>query len=267
MENISQLPLENNSEPILETKNPLSSKIITSLLVTVAFILVGFGSYSLGLSKASKNNVAVDPQPKSSPIASPVPEEEEVGRTMDAMENPELYVDKDKAIAFLYPNDTHLVTIDGEVEYARTTSSGIPNSFIQAKGYSPPEVIWALKVEEKKMYQGRYGDEFPLTPFAVWVFDNTQLLSISEWFNKYWYYPFTWGNAVQTELDKMEPVAIGVIDEKQAYGYNAGPTPRGYLKLVYVSQGARIYLFQLLGEESTSLEDQIMASFKFLMPE
>lgn len=97
MENISQPPsedqsqsfLDNNQLPTTQNKNLLSSKIVTGALVVVALILVGFGSYGLGMNKANKDKVVADPQPASSPIAPTIPEEKGVACTMDAMECPD----------------------------------------------------------------------------------------------------------------------------------------------------------------------------------
>lgn len=169
-------------------------------------------------------------------------------------------------VSFVYPKSTHVVKTDSELERSKNENSGIPGTFVTAKGYNPPKVLWALKLEDKNPYQGRYGVESPTSPFSVWVFDNSQNISINGWFEKYWYYPFTWGSASQSEIDKMKPVKIMTIDGEQGYGYDVGPTQRGYLKLLYVQRNDKMYLFQLLGEEAISMEDAIASSFKFLLP-
>lgn len=182
------------------------------------------------------------------------------------IENPELYVDKQKSISFVFPSDTHIVKVDSESERSRAENSDIPHSFLTVKGFSAPKVLWALKVEEKKPFQGRYGMEAQTVPFAVWVFDNSQNLTIDDWFEAYWYYPFTWGSASESEIVKMRPMAKIMIDGEQAAGYDRGPTPRGYLKLYYIGRNDKMYLFQLLGEEENSLDFEIASTFKFLLP-
>lgn len=182
------------------------------------------------------------------------------------IDNPQLYIDKQKAISFAYPGGSYTVKIDSEQERDRTENSGIPGSFVEAKGFSPPKVIWALKVEEKKAFQGRYGLETPFSPFAVWVFDNKDNIQIEKWFDLYWYYPFTWGSATKSELDRKLPRPKIIIDGEQTLGYDLGPTPRGYLKLYYIKRDDKMYLFQLLGEETNSLDIAIASTFKFLLP-
>ena len=122
-------------------------------------------------------------------------------------------------------------------------------------GYAPPEFLGAVAVLDKT---GSYDKN----PFSVWVFNNNNYLTIEQWFQKYWYYPFVWGVFDYTSkghiaLDQ-EATVSGETAKSKIVSYQSGEP-----KYIYVSKNSKMYLFRIIDDKDHT-GDQILSSFKFI---
>jgi len=102
-------------------------------------------------------------------------------------------------------------------------------------------------------------NSYDTNPFTLWVFDNPEDLTIDEWYKKYWYYPFVWGDFTYTgkvELAPKEEATIsGQIGKSGVIDYQPGKP-----KFMYLSKDKKMYLFRIIGEAG----NKVLSSFKLL---
>jgi hypothetical protein len=132
-----------------------------------------------------------------------------------------------------------------------TRNGDLRKNFANNVGYQPGEVKGLVAVLAK-------ADDFDSAPLQIWVFNNPDNLSIDEWYQNYWYYPFIWGDFSKdgrTKIAPVEDLSLPGLGAKSAViDYQPGKP-----KFVYVSNKGKIYLFkQLTGG------DQILSSFRFI---
>lgn len=145
-----------------------------------------------------------------------------------------------------------LIKEDSEEEFNKRGNGNFRKNFEGYIRYEPGDFLGAVVVLDKE-------DNFDINPFTVWIFYNPSDLSIDDWYKKYWYYPFVWGDFTQRgkiELaPKDEATVSGQIGKSEVIDYQPGK-PR----FIYLSQNRKMYLFRIIGSEG----DSILTSFQFL---
>lgn len=208
-------------------------------ILIIAFILgVAFMVFYINSKKTS-----VEPKIKSyneSTISATPTEEDKV------------FIDTDLDFEFSYSTQFK-AEVDSEEGYSKRNNGNFRKNFSGYIGYEPGSVITAVAVLDKSL-------SFDINPFSVWVFDNSNNLSVENWYEKYWYYPFVWGDF--SGRQGIAPNEVATISGQEAKSGMVLYQP-GTPKFVYISKGKNIFLFRIIND-SEKTGDKIMASFKFL---
>lgn len=203
------------------------SALIPILLIGLLSVVVGLYFYS-----GKKSQVTV----------SPAVSQEEL----------KIYTNEQLGFRFEYKDGSFSVKEDSEEEFNKRGNGNFRKNFTGYIGYSPGELLGVVVVLDK-------SSSYDTNPFTVWVFDNPDELSIDKWYDKYWYFPFVWGDFTdkgKVELaPKEEATVSGQIGKFGIIDYQPGKP-----KFIYLSRDKKMYLFRLIGETG----DKILSTLKFL---
>lgn len=200
------------------------------ILVILTFILLGgFGAYSL--IATSTPNVS----------------------TFEEYKDQSFFKEyKDQSLGFSFRYAKHLaMSQDSEEEFNKRGNGNFRKNFKGYVMYEPGKVLGAVAVLDKT-------GAFDLAPFSVWVFDNSEQLSNSQWFEKYWFYPFIWGVFTEPDKDHIRPESIATVSGQTTKFAVASYQP-GSPKYLYLTSNKKIYLVRIIGSEG----DKILQSFEF----
>ncbi|MBI2601274.1 hypothetical protein HYW42_04970 [Candidatus Daviesbacteria bacterium] len=111
----------------------------------------------------------------------------------------------DGLIEFSYPDGFEVIE-ETEEEFSKRTNTNYRKNFTSYVLYEPAPFIKGLAVKHKDQ---KLSSQFDDEPLMIWIFENNQNLTAQMWYQKYWYYPFVWGEFSSFEKDKIAP-------EKQA---------------------------------------------------
>lgn len=160
------------------------------------------------------------------------------------------YTNQQLVLEFEYPDEL-TIREDSEEEFNKRGNGNFRKNFTGYVGYEPGKFLGAVIVLEKEA-------SFDTNPFTVWVFDNPDSLSIDSWYDKFWYYPFVWGDFTSRKefvSPKNEATVSGQIAKSGIVDYQPGKP-----KFIYLSKDKKMYLFRIISESG----DEILDSFKFL---
>lgn len=199
--------------------------------------------------------------PVNSPVASAQNPERPAPRNEGSLQIPKIttvqqpqfneYLNKDFGIGFDYSKELN-VNADSEEEFNKRNNGDNRKNFKGYVGYEPGIVLGAVAVLDQK-------NDFDKSPFAIWVFNNINNLTIGQWFDKYWYYPFLWGVFDYTSKGHVAPDSEATISGQMAK-YKIVSYQPGSPKYLYLSNNSKMYLFRIIGQPG----DQILSTFKFL---
>lgn len=154
---------------------------------------------------------------------------------------------------FTVPAKDFLVGKDSEEDFNKRGNGDFRKNFSRYVGYEPAKVLGAVVILGKD----QSFDEAPLT---IWVFENSENLSAGAWYDKYWYYPFIWGDFDYSK-ERIKPQEIATISG-QLGKYGIVTYRPSKPKFIYLPFMEKIFLFRVLTEDGVG--DQILSTFKFL---
>jgi len=160
------------------------------------------------------------------------------------------YSSTDLGFEFQYNKDL-TVKVDSEEEFNKRGNGNFRKNFKGYVGYEPGEALGTVAVLGKT---GSFDD----SPFAVWVFNNDKNLTIEQWFNNYWYYPYLWGVFDYTSKSHVALDTEATVSGQPAK-YKIVAYQPGSPKYLYLSNNGKMYLFRIIGNAG----DQILSTFKF----
>lgn len=202
------------------------------LLILAAVVIIFSGFYLYWSTKSAK----ILPAPKQASVKQSIFND---------------YSSLDFGFKFQYSKDLSVRT-DSEEEFNKRGNGDFRKNFKGYVGYEPAQSLGAVAVLDKE-------ENYDASPFTVWVFNNTNNLTIDAWFGNYWYYPFLWGVFDYTSKGHVTPDSEATISGQMAK-YKIVAYQPGKPKFVYVSNNQKMYLFRVLGEAG----DKILSTFKFL---
>lgn len=172
-------------------------------------------------------------------------------QVVTAPATPQLKIYTNSSLGFEFQDVGLTVQQDSEEEFNQRGNGNFRKNFAYYVTYQPAEVLGIVAVlDEQKSYE--------TNTLTIWVFDNPDNLTIEKWYEKYWYYPFVWGDYT-SRRDNVAPVKeatiSGILAKSGIVTYRAGEP-----KFVYLSKNGKMYLFRVIGEAG----DKILESFKFL---
>ncbi|MBN1263019.1 MAG: hypothetical protein JW991_01555 [Candidatus Pacebacteria bacterium] len=150
------------------------------------------------------------------------------------------YKNNSCSFSFRYPEDKYQVAPDDEIIYGRegNLDSSIKVHFINLMGYEPPKFLYGIKLVDKNKR----------THMRIWLFDNSNMISIDSWYSQYGFYPDNFGPSIGTRPEQEQPTQDFPI--KNAIGRQVTlPEMNGEGHYVYILKGDRMY-FVYLGETS-----------------
>lgn len=208
------------------------------LIIALVLILVVGGGYFYLNSKGKTP----------SPILKIIPKE---------ITQSENFTNQTLGFGFTYPKDL-TIKVDSEEEFNKRGNGNFRKNFTGYVGYEPPPFIGAAVVlDETSSYDNN--------PFTVWVFDNNNNLTIEQWFDDYWYYPFIWGVFDYTSKGHIAPEKeasiSGGIAKSKIVSYQPGQP-----KYIYLAKDNKMYLFRVV-DDANNIGGQILSSFKFISAE
>lgn len=173
-------------------------------------------------------------------------------KTPVVVSKPQTYTNQKLGFEFQYSDKDLKITEDSEEEYNKRGNGNFRKNFSGYVGYEPGIFFGAIAVLDK-------SDSYDQSPLTVWIFNNDNNLTIEQWFQDYWYYPFLWGVFDWTSKGHITPdteaTISGQIGKSKIVTYQPNSP-----KFIYVAIGKKMYLFRVIGET----DDQILSTFKFL---
>ncbi|MBI2040147.1 hypothetical protein HYT18_03670 [Candidatus Microgenomates bacterium] len=161
------------------------------------------------------------------------------------------YTNEYLGFEFNYDDKKLTVKEDSEQEFNKRGNGDFRTNFTSYVTYPPAEFMDGIVVlDETSSY-----DKNPLT---IWVFNNSNNLTIEQFYANYWYYPFVWGDYT-ARRNSVAPVNDATISGQLAL-YGIVTYQPGSPKFVYLISGGEMYLFRIIGEEG----EKILQSFKLL---
>lgn len=167
--------------------------------------------------------------------------------------SPTPFIYSDSALGFevqYFDKDLKVVK-DSEEDFNKRGNGNYRKNFTGYVGYEPPVSTGAVVVLDK-------DGSFDKNPLSVWVFSNDNNLTIEQFFQKYWYYPFVWGVFDYTSKGHIaldsEATVSGQLAKYKIISYQPGKP-----KFVYVAKENKMYLFRVIGEKG----EKILSDFRF----
>lgn len=173
----------------------------------------------------------------------------------------ETYTDPDFNFSFKFPAKRYQFINYGEKEYfAELTKTDLRKNFTGYVGYEPPKFIKGFMLKE---YNVKVTSQFAAIPLMIWVFDNPQGLSVDQWYEQYWYYPFLWGQFAQPFKGQSGPNNISTTSSHPTK-YNIIPYQPAQPKFTYLIHQGKMFLFRLSSHPQTQgVGEKAFESFKF----
>lgn len=141
---------------------------------------------------------------------------------------------------------------NSEEDFNKRGNGDFRKNFKEYVGYELGKFAGAVVVLDK-------SNDYDKNPFTIWVFNNPNNLTIEEWYQKYWYYPFVWGDFTYDGKLKLSPkneaTVSGKVGKLGMVDYQPGKP-----KFIYIENNGKIYLFRIIGEEG----NKILSTFRFL---
>lgn len=146
---------------------------------------------------------------------------------------------------------------ESEEEYFKRAFGDIRKNFTYYVQYSPPEFA-------NSYYFLKKGESDPENAaLAIVIYKNPENLSPEAFYNKYWYYPFLWGEFNTGEKAKIAPKNIELIAGKEA-GTSIVNYRDSNPKFIYLPVGSKDLMLQLhLPTENNKAGDDILKSLVF----
>ena len=224
-------------------------------------IFIGLGAFLgvlilvgavFGIYKYAQRQIPIEPAEGPTPTLEATP-------TPDETADWETYTNTKYGYSIRYPEDKYTISQDNELLYSEENKIEVKTSFEDYLGYPPPEFLFALRFVNKETKED---------PIRIWIFNNEENKNIDDWYEKYWYYPFTWGKGVPAVVEENKPVKeIEIGRQTGRYVYS---DEMGKVKYIYLSTKGWMFLFgaqvgfdEIKKEELPSEIGLILSTFRF----
>lgn len=154
-----------------------------------------------------------------------------------------IYKDQVLGFSLQIPNGYELVN-ETEQEFFERNKTDYRKNFKYYVTYEPPVVT---KILTLKGHSENLASLWDSAHFSLWIFDNPENITIEAWYDKYWYYPFLWGQFNPPDKIKIAPTKEGVVAD-----YSPGKP-----KFVYVQNKDKMFLMRILGDTGEKIFNSI----------
>lgn len=165
-------------------------------------------------------------------------------------DNDKTYSNQALGFTFKYANEL-TVKEDTEEEFDKRGNGNFRKNFKGYVFYEPGKFLGAVVVLDK-------DQKYETNPFTIWVFDNENNFTIDQWYQKYWYYPFVWGDFTSKGKIELAPKEEATISGELAKSGIIDYQP-GKPRFVYLAKDQKMYLFRIIGE----VGDKLLSSVEF----
>lgn len=149
-----------------------------------------------------------------------------------------------------------LVKEESEKDYFKRSNGDVRKNFTYYIQYLPPDFINSFYVLENG------EDNLDKAKLAIVVFKNPDNLDAQKFYNKYWYYPFVWGDFTAGK-NKIAPENIEQIGGKEGK-YGIVDYREGKPKFIYLPLESKDLMFQIqLPSQGNEAGQKILESLKF----
>lgn len=173
-------------------------------------------------------------------------------KTKQVASKEQIYQNQKLGVELKYTDQELFLKEDSEAEFNKRGNGDYRKNFKGYVGYEPGKFLGAIIVLDK-------SKSFEINPLTIWVFNNDNNLTIETWYQKYWYYPFVWGDFTYTGKSllapKEEATVSGQIAKQGIIDYQPGKP-----KFIYIAKDQKMYLFRVIGETG----EKILQSLIFL---
>lgn len=154
-----------------------------------------------------------------------------------------IYKDQVLGVSLQIPAGYELVS-ETEDEYHARNKTDYRKNFKYYVTYEPPLVV---KIFTLKGHSENLASLWDSAHFSLWVFDNPENITIEAWYDKFWYYPFVWGQFNTPEKQKIAPTKEGMVIDYQP----------GKPKFVYIQHQNKMFLVRILGDDGEKILNSI----------
>lgn len=162
---------------------------------------------------------------------------------------------------FKYPGSGYIVVEDSEAGLSVRGKTDFRKNFTGYVGYPPPNFLKAVVLKPDDNEPLTQFDTFPL---SLWVFDNPQGLTVDQWYRKYWYYPFIWGESSEPQRSQNAPDNISSVSGQLAKFHIVNYRPKEP-KFLYLANNGKMFLFKIIDTtENNNLGSKTLLTFKLL---
>ncbi len=165
-----------------------------------------------------------------------------------------LYKNPDLGVEFTLPEGL-IVKTETETEYFKRANGNIRNNFTYYVQYSPAEFassLYVINQDEKDLDKA---------VFSLLVFQNPENLTPQAFYNRYWYYPFIWGEFATGEKNKISPKNIKLISGVEAGSATIDFRP-GNPEFIYLPVGKKDQMIQIHFPSQNPQANEILGSFQ-----
>ncbi|OGE31840.1 hypothetical protein A2631_01795 [Candidatus Daviesbacteria bacterium RIFCSPHIGHO2_01_FULL_44_29] len=155
-------------------------------------------------------------------------------------------------ISFDY-DPAYQVTEDTEQAYSIRGNGDFRKNFTGYVRYEPPMFVAAVALTNKGSI-----DDAPLT---IWEFDNPENISIDNWYKKYWYYPFMWGEFSSDRKSEVEPKLEASVSGHLTAGNVVSYQDKSPV-YTYISAENKMYLIRRFTKPEDKLATKAFNSLK-----
>lgn len=159
-----------------------------------------------------------------------------------------IYQNPQLGFKFTYPAKGFTVVADGEEEFFKRSRADFRKNFVGYVGYAPPKPLGAVLV---KKTDEDINSQFDKAPLTIWVFDNSQGLTVGQWYQNFWYYPFVWGMFSWNDRAHVAPTHESTVSG-QAVNYGIVSYQPGSPKFYYLPAKKKMFLIKVLDDENKS---------------
>lgn len=159
----------------------------------------------------------------------------------------QVYKNQNLGFEFVLPEGS-TVKDETEEEFHKRSNGQMRKNFTYYVQYAPAEFVSSLYVLGK-------DNDYENAALSLWVFENPKDLDASAFYEKYWYYPFIWGD-FSSGKERIAPTIDFNIADSTASGAVAAFKPNSP-KFMYLPREGKMYLFKVVGDS------KIIDSFKF----
>ena len=217
--------------------------VLPLLLVLILILTVGVGVFYIQFYRTdttSEAAVAIVPI-KTKTLSSPSP-----AKQVSSIES--------LGLSFEVPEGFSLKE-ETEEEYFKRAFGNIRKNFSGYVLYSPAEFAESFYI----VADGENNlDKSILT---VWAFQNPESLDPKAFYNKYWYYPFVWGD-FSAKKNNIAPESIELIDGKEGQ-FGVVDFREEKPKFIYLPLNDKNLMLQIQYPNGSLTAKEILRSFKF----